>query len=109
MDAGRNFPAAAAFLVTTTTFFQFPVRTGARAITSSLSTSAPARGITQNLVVFSAAKRLQILCDVIQPGKIEARLNHFSLQLAQYLQAFPLFIGDGRAYNVKDFASVCPL
>jgi hypothetical protein len=88
MDAGRNSPRRRLFWVTTTTFFfSFPVRTGARAITSSLSTSAPARGITQNLVVFSAAKRLQILCDVIQPGKIEARLNHFSVPCCKEFRA----------------------
>ena len=80
MDAGRNFPATAAFLSHHHhVFFQFPGtyrRAGDHFFLKHFGASA--RGITQNLVVFSASKRLQILCDVIQPGKIEARLNHFS-------------------------------
>nr|DAI95514.1 MAG TPA: hypothetical protein [Caudoviricetes sp.] len=85
MDAGINFPAATAFLGHHHhVFFQFPGThrsAGDHFVLKHFG--AGARGITQNLVVFSAAKRLQILCDVIQPGKIEARLNHFSAPVLQ--------------------------
>ena len=58
MDAGRNFPATAAFLGNHYhVFFQFPGthrRTGDHFFLKHFGTSA--RGITQNLVVFSAAK-----------------------------------------------------
>nr|DAI80377.1 MAG TPA: hypothetical protein [Caudoviricetes sp.]DAL11666.1 MAG TPA_asm: hypothetical protein [Caudoviricetes sp.]DAL20855.1 MAG TPA_asm: hypothetical protein [Bacteriophage sp.] len=89
MDAGRNLPAAAAFLGNNHhVFFQF---SGAYRCTCDhfvlkhLRTGA--RGITKNLIVFSAAKRLQILCDVIQAGKIEARLNHFSIPCLQRISS----------------------
>ncbi|SAE42627.1 Uncharacterised protein [Enterobacter cloacae] len=67
MDAGRNLPATAAFLGHHHhIFFQFPCTHRSAGDHFFLKHfGASARGITQNLVVFSATKRLQVLCDII--------------------------------------------
>ncbi len=97
-------PRRRLFWVTTTTFFfSFPDFSGARSITSSRSNSAPARVDSRRTLLFSA---LLSVCRsraiILQPGKIQIHINHFSVPCLQRISSrVPFISGTGGPVTLR--------
>jgi hypothetical protein len=106
MDTRRDRISAPAHRDHDNVRFSFPVRSGARSITS-FSALLPLRvSVTQNLFVLCLAEQFHIAGDIQQAGKIQFMVNHDTTPCLQRISsrvAFASGIGGPTTSSVLPF------